>query len=124
MCENQNKNIFLGLDPEDSSSALVFQCKKCNSILGDSKSWCQVGEEMENTVTLKSKFIENWNLDYHSLKIGAVMCEFGHLESESRHLESESERIRIQLYFLESESVNPIGLNTNPDSNSTCSRMP
>ncbi len=36
------------------------------------------------------------------------MCESGHLESESGsesgHLESESRRIRIHLYFLESES--------------------
>ena len=48
------------------------------------------------------------DLSNPGLVMGAVMCESGHLESESgsesRHLESESRRIRIHLYFLESES--------------------
>ncbi len=63
MCEDQNKNIFLGLKLDDNGSAVVFQCKKCNSILGDSKTWSCVEEGVENVVTLKSKFCL---LDYHS----------------------------------------------------------
>ena len=49
-------NVTSQGDDNDTEYPLVFQCTKCNSILGDSLSWLCANEDLR-TLTLSRKFL-------------------------------------------------------------------